>query len=496
MKGFLFLPLLVTAAAAVRRRVLSHRAQRRPPAVPGKAAAPAPALIAHVGRKLQAHLGGQEAADAVAARVRDYLVAVAGRVRGPCPSAVALAVDEAGRVQHAADVNQRLADLCRVVCSFLATSPPDLSAVSMLASADDDGSVERFLEEVVTNATRRKTAAASMYVAIDGQHRALRERIATPDRAAGDDWFEVAREPTSLRSYADAATQMGEREWVQACFEWCAAQSRTFFFDDGWRRAARRPHRAPAWHERTAPLAPEAARCLEARLGPDAAPPVHPRRPLKVCDVGSCYNPFAQPRYAALFDVVALDLWPARPEVLRCDFLNVTVRDAPGAVGVADFTADDGTAMQAADWLGAGAFDVVIMSLVLSYLPQPLQRAQMVANARRILRKPSREHPCQGGLLLLADPISVAKPSPASPRADRVLSAWIDAVEAAGFRYVRYDLVARRAHALAFQTMPDEQGDRPLIPMPVRKEVVHREPGGVVGQPLDRWAAILDLAET
>ena len=47
----------------------------------------------------------------------------------------------------------------------------------------------------------------------------------------------------------------------------------------------------------------------------------------------------------------------------------------------------------------AGAFDVIVMSLVLTYLPTPRQRAAMVAQARRLLQAP----PPRRGLLLLVD---------------------------------------------------------------------------------------------
>lgn len=41
---------------------------------------------------------------------------------------------------------------------------------------------------------------------------------------------------------------------------------------------------------------------------------------VKLLDVGSCYNPFSQ--FEDL-EVLALDIAPALPTVIKCDFLNV-----------------------------------------------------------------------------------------------------------------------------------------------------------------------------
>merc|ERR1719221_1667294 len=41
---------------------------------------------------------------------------------------------------------------------------------------------------------------------------------------------------------------------------------------------------------------------------------------LKILDVGSCYNPFQQ--FEDL-DVLAIDIAPAQPSVIKCDFLQV-----------------------------------------------------------------------------------------------------------------------------------------------------------------------------
>lgn len=359
---------------------------------------------------------------------------------------------------------------------------------------------------------------------------------------APDHWEAATHEPRSLRSYAAAAEQMGERAWVRHGFEWCAERAEDFFFKSGWRKLALRPERVPAWHVPHAAGRPypEATRaCFAARVDAPRDPPPAEwrRRRLRLCDVGSCYNPFSAPQYADLFDVTALDLWPAAESagVLRCDFLSVellperedeatepvgargasgasaaaagtvageedgaeasggagdqgggsggaaTAHDAlagGGAVRVGSYTAADGSVLPAATALVCGAFDVVVISLVLSYLPLAEQRAEMVRRARALLRKPTAAEPHRAGLLLIVDAPSVSRPGDnrgARARPDTALSQWIVAAEGLGLRYVRHDLLQRDAHALAFQTVPGPTpaaGSPQVLPFPIRRELV------------------------
>ena len=142
---------------------------------------------------------------------------------------------------------------------------------------------------------------------------------------------------------------------------------------------------------------------------------------IRLLDVGSCYNPFECCSNASAFTVTALDLCPAKESVFLCDFLKVSV----GVVGSAMNTRliqqqkedcrehtpnfptkarridEDGRRIpmdaeqkveavfnseQEIISLPAGSFDAVAMSLVLSYLPDPAQRREMLCKARALLR--------------------------------------------------------------------------------------------------------------
>jgi hypothetical protein len=285
-------------------------------------------------------------------------------------------------------------------------------------------------------------------------------------------------------------------------------------------------------------------------------------RKIRVLDVGSCYNPIARSEQAALFDVTALDLYPVDASVLQCDFLNLVIGPAgsepvvaahdsvspfcgtqeAGPNGTEQSSGEhpakkqkhsvDATASADAGripttvplppstaspsprlWrLPAAAYDVVTMSLVLSYLPLPAQRLQMVRQARALLMSPavctSARNSTDGGtlvphsdtaahrqphrncLLLIAEKQSIFKPpfklgkhhdnaSQKRGEKDPTLDgdagavsqehtmenrdvnywqAWVDAICACGFELVKYHYFpssdGRKSHLFAFGTVP------------------------------------------
>lgn len=95
--------------------------------------------------------------------------------------------------------------------------------------------------------------------------------------------------------------------------------------------------------------------------------------------------------------------------------------------------------------LPAGAANAVVMSLVLSYVPTPRQRGEMIRRARELLADDGR------GLLLLVTPHSTDKghvPHKALP----ILKEWRTAIEAVGFERYRYERL-RSVHAMAYRTV-------------------------------------------
>ncbi|XP_063852391.1 S-adenosylmethionine sensor upstream of mTORC1-like [Scylla paramamosain] len=91
-----------------------------------------------------------------------------------------------------------------------------------------------------------------------------------------------------------------------------------------------------------------------------------PEGKIRVLDVGSCYNPFA---VFPEFEVTAFDLYPAHEPH------HTPLTSLP-----------------------ASSFEVIIMSLVLEYLPSPVQRRDCCERAWRLLTP--------GGLLAIVTPDS------------------------------------------------------------------------------------------
>ncbi|KAG8462515.1 hypothetical protein KFE25_010340 [Diacronema lutheri] len=501
---------------------------RAPADEPAAVAAADAQLVAHVERQLGGALSNAlkgeptDALDATARTFAEQLARIAARWHGAAPPAEPAASADAvpaadGELSARADacgalldgklVNRRLVELCALACERLECEPADARPLAAALARDARAASNATLIFARGAAAARQTHRARAlwtFGTIQAQHHSLRAS------APAGGWADATHEPRSLSAYAIAAESMGERAWVQEGFEWCAARAVDFFFEEGWRRLALRPERVPAWYAPQAAERPrdaQARACFAARAAAPREPPPAPwrRRRLRLCDVGSCYDPFSAPQYADLFDVTALDLWPAAGArgVLRCDFLHVPLisgrgaeadgddgdglaggggdvrsDDEPARVRVGTYAAADGSMLRAATALTCESFDVVVLSLVLSYLPSAEQRAEMVRRARALLRRPSAAEPHVAGLLLIVDTPSVSRPPRGhskTARPDMALSMWVDAAEAVGLRFVRHEWLRRDAHALAFQTVPGPTppaGSPEVRPMPVRRELL------------------------
>jgi hypothetical protein len=153
---------------------------------------------------------------------------------------------------------------------------------------------------------------------------------------------------------------------------------------------------------------------------------------IKLLDVGSCYNPLL--KYEDLlpyFDITAIDLCPVDPSVYKCDFLTVDITDSvesyqshkiscaakpsQSAPHPSSSTSTDSPAesqYHELKMLPSNHFDVIIMSLVLSYLPTPETREIMIDKARKLLVSPGHNgKPHYGGLLIIIEKQSIFSPA-------------------------------------------------------------------------------------
>ncbi|XP_055639289.1 S-adenosylmethionine sensor upstream of mTORC1 [Toxorhynchites rutilus septentrionalis] len=110
----------------------------------------------------------------------------------------------------------------------------------------------------------------------------------------------------------------------------------------------------------------------------------YPIEKIKLLDVGSCYNPFADFPEA---DVTAIDIAPATDTVMYCDFLTIPLKETP------PFHSNNRV-----EGLPPMYFDAVVFSLMLEYIPTSGQRMHCCQKAYDVL-KPE-------GLLLIVTPDS------------------------------------------------------------------------------------------
>jgi hypothetical protein len=183
-------------------------------------------------------------------------------------------------------------------------------------------------------------------------------------------------ERESLEQYADAASAMGEKAWVKEANEWMWDFAVSFFRRNGARKELLRHLAKDRPEEEMAAWTRSLVRDLM-RQRETTAEPV----PIKLLDVGSCYNPLLQSPNAAAFDVTALDLQPAHPSVLQGDFLQVGIADPEPSLSGLHTGGEKGVVVDGegrVKELIKGSFDAVSMSLVLSYLPTAAQRRELV----------------------------------------------------------------------------------------------------------------------
>lgn len=141
-------------------------------------------------------------------------------------------------------------------------------------------------------------------------------------------------------------------------------------------------------------------------------------------DVGSCYNPFGTEED---FDVTAIDLMGADNSVFQCDYLNMSIGDTRLV------SSDNCKIVQ----LPRNAFDAVIFSLFLEYLPCPKQRYLCCQKAYTLL-KPT-------GILVIVSPDSNHVNANA-----KLIKSWRYNLSKMGLMRIRYEKL-QHVHCLIFR---------------------------------------------
>ena len=298
-------------------------------------------------------------------------------------------------------------------------------------------------------------------------------------KGADGEWPEViASHEGSLVSYADAATFMGEKRWVQRGHRWIVDILHQFWFGklalSSWRRLRMKQR------GRTAGADVSVSRAIDEEIAGLASPLLSAdTERIRLLDVGSCFNPFAA--YPSL-EVTAVDLEPRHHSVYAADFLSVDVTEegvtqvqTQGRVVGVDAEEQEGEKQHPPRHRGCRltallrySYHGVVMSLVLSYLPSAREREDMVAKAREVLVHGRPEQPHAGGVLMIAEKASVFPSS--GTLYSRFVATWKRALGRLGFSVVRYEVVLcddKRMHLMACRVANFEDATATL------KEVGH-----------------------
>ncbi|CAM9439105.1 unnamed protein product, partial [Ectocarpus fasciculatus] len=212
-------------------------------------------------------------------------------------------------------------------------------------------------------------------------------------------WDDTVADANELATYAQAATQMGEKKWVKIANDWIRSSCYRFFCHGGAKKAMIKWMKKVNGGAATKASLDSLTLCNNLMESKDPTLGVAFNEKIRMLDIGACYNPLLAPADASAafsidvgvpqdaMDVLGVDLYPANPSVLQCDFLNVVVADPESGVETAEaIDIIDGDDYKRVVSLPAQSFDAACMCLVLSYLPDPMQRLKMIQNAWALLK--------------------------------------------------------------------------------------------------------------
>ena len=267
----------------------------------------------------------------------------------------------------------------------------------------------------------------------------------------------------SLKVYAEAASSMGERQWVIDGNAWMSNFAISFFRRNGARRHYlstlqqkynnnnNNNNNNNKTKDEWDSLGNNLVRDLMMSNNNDNN--INNYKKIKLLDVGSCYNPISKSVNADAFDVTAIDLYPMDDSVYKSDFLALTVTD-PNTLP--NYSKDVDSSSTILSSLPSSSFDCITMSLVLNYLPTPLKRLEMIRKARQLLVNPEyNNNPHHAGILLILEKESIFSNDSYNDSNHSLLESWKEGICNEGFELLRYRRLltkdSRKAHAFAFK---------------------------------------------
>ena len=242
-------------------------------------------------------------------------------------------------------------------------------------------------------------------------------------------WLDHLQDRDGLRQYSEAMHKLAEGPWAEqggGRITWCVQVCKEYFSVGGALVKMIGKDLRRLGHDMQTLIPVELLPGSDA----DIERTVHEMfgsRKWKLLDVGSCYNPFSK---FDKFEVTAIDIAPADPTVLSCDFLHVDISESS--------TKFEGEgARNSLLHIQSGVFDIVVFSLLLSYFPSTHQRLQCCINAHKAL--------CLHGILLIITPDSSHQNRHAG-----MMKSWKQCIEALGFHRWKY-VKDTHLHCMAFR---------------------------------------------
>jgi 25S rRNA (adenine2142-N1)-methyltransferase len=340
--------------------------------------------------------------------------------------------------------------------------------------------------------TRRSEHAQSLADRVKCHHERLRAQ--TLEKSVEEVWQTNLNDEASLAEYAKSMYTLATTVWkgddvVMSRIEWCHRKIQEYFLRGGAEAVRAKDERRKLFHQQhessiTAAMygdaqtsrmldqgasdssqlsdsLPDKINSIKETTEPQAKTPGTEVRysaasathvvtdalihPIRVLDVGSCYNPFA---VFADLQVTALDIAPAVPSVARCDFLSVPVTAEVTRIHSSNGDSCDlkresfgldGHGFITIHNLQTSSFQVVVFGLLLSYMPCPHQRFACCKKARALLEP--------GGLLVIT-----SEDSSHVGKAVLRMKAWKRAIESLGFQRWRYEKLPH-LHGLVFRAV-------------------------------------------
>ena len=260
----------------------------------------------------------------------------------------------------------------------------------------------------------------------------------------------------SFEEYGEAAVEIGKRSWAKNSHHWTMNKLFLFFRKKGLRKELFHEYQALDLSHQLPSIVDE---------GGD---------PLQFLDVGSCYDPLSQllleMKDFGPVDITAVDLHPMNPHVYTCDLLQVELSSkATKPLSTQKQQSLGFLSGQRILSLPWRSYHAVSLTLVLSYLPTPALRYQMIQKASELLFHPpsllSSDQPMdllkRYGVLTIVDTYrSVTKnnwisidgqenqedasddrcPCPNFQNASRLIP-WLPVMESIGFKLLKHEVI-------------------------------------------------------